>query len=147
MNPAWKEYRALLRLRMLFTQFEDDDVFSSLLSEKGFDAGHSIRCHVNDLSELMTGLVQNQSQLWPDQDLQQLPELTVSLKCTADMVMNKLWRNLMDDLKQACNALEQVVSDIGKLQRNEISEFRPAANLFRELNGLGTFYLVGVLER
>ncbi|MBM3249756.1 MAG: class I SAM-dependent methyltransferase [Candidatus Omnitrophica bacterium] len=144
MHPLWKEYRALLRLRWLFSQHEDAGVFGSLLEAPGC---RTLARNVDSLSSLLAGLVQNQKNDWQEDDLSSVRDASRMIIRHFDSRLLGLHKALQSELTGRLKDLDKVLSRIVKLQRRESENFKIGVNLFRELNGLGTFYLAGINDR
>lgn len=143
MHPVWKEYRSLIRLRWLFTQREDSAVFGTIAEILN---AHIISKHIDNLSSILASLVQEQSSVWNEGELKNLDNIGKEIVKEMDNQFKNLCGFIEDGLNTSIDALKDVVSNVFKLQKHKVEEFTPVAGLFRELNGLGTFYLAGIIN-
>lgn len=146
MNPVWREYRALLRLRWLFTQMEDDYVLSQIMETlKGTDL--CISKLVNELSDLLATMVQEQKSAWTEEDQSSLNQIDTEIIRVTTNGLKQLIKRMDNELNDSFRTLQNIVSKINKLQNGTANEFKPINNFFRELNGIGTIYLTGVVNK
>lgn len=143
-HPLMKEYRALVRLRWLFTQYEDEQVFGKIADALG---PKTLSGHVDALSAILAELVQNQKNNWKKDDLIKTRKLSRKICRELDRYFIAMQRNFSNELGSKMAALNRVLCDIFQLQRKKQRYFRSCADLFRELNGLGTFYIAGIKEK
>lgn len=146
MHPFWKEYRAWLRLRWMFSQLEDHDVFSGL-NEKVTLNEIGIYEKVDRLGELISILVQDQDQVWEEGCMSSVARLGQAIPVELHRIIQDLNDQVLKQMLESFAALEKVIDNIFKMQKRDIDVFEPITGLFRELNGLGTLYLCGQLQR
>jgi hypothetical protein len=140
-HPIMKEYRALLRLRWLFTQKEDIPIFNRIAEI--INTG-SLYKQVDELSSIFTNLVQNQDGEWERKDLQIIKDLAQDITLKLNGNINKLQKLLNEELTKKVDAVSMVLENIMELQHKDTEEFNSVIDLFKELNGLGNLYLVGI---
>ena len=58
-----------------------------------------------------------------------------------------LHKMLHGELSGKLDGLDKVLNRIVELQQKKSRSFEIGVNLFKELNGLGTFYLVGINDK
>lgn len=143
MHPLWKAYRALLRLRWLFSQHEDQSVFGMIAGTS--DCKVLVKS-IDTLSDDLTGLVQNQKNNWQEDNLRRIRDSSRRIMSQFDARLLRLHKALHGELFGKLADLDKVLTRIVKLQQKKSDNFRLGVDLFRELNGLGTFYLAGIKQ-
>lgn len=143
-HPLLKEYRSLLRLRWLFSQHEDGVVIRKLTKSLKIP---SISNYIDDFSQILTSLVQNQRGAWEKDDLNRTNYINKKIFKNINGLFNRFQEFINKELESKINSLNKVLFNILTLQSKEAEDFKPVHNLFKELNGLGTFYLVGVVNK
>lgn len=143
-HPLWKEYRAILRLRWLFSQQEDQSVFGMIA---GISDCRDFVKSIDRLSGSLTGLVQNQENNWQEDDLRRVKDSSKKIMRQFDSQFLRLHKAFHGELSGKLGDLDKVLTRILKLQLKKSDNFKIGVDLFRELNGLGTFYLTGIRNK
>lgn len=142
-HPLLKEYRSLLRLRWLFTQHEDKHVFDRIGAILG---DRMISKYVDRFSGILAKLVQNENK-WPERDMRRTQNICGKITRRLDDNSARLLKLFYNDLIGKMDDLEKILKKITELQEKRSEDFQISVNLFKELNGLGTFYLAGINNR
>lgn len=140
-HPLLSEYRALLRLRWLFTQREDAHVFGRIA---GILNSKLLVRQVDALSLALRNLVQKQEKIWSQGDLRNIQEIHHGIKNALATDTKRIWKLLNNELAKKTSALHKTLKEITRLQHKKSEHFNSCVELFRELNGLGTLYLSGI---